>query len=71
MSASVFLRESQYPQHLPAFRDDLGEKCGLAGGVVPERSVRKIRRFKRYRVDGIPSLVYHPLTLGGEQFSGK
>jgi len=27
--ASVFLRESLYPQHLPIFRDDLGEKCGL------------------------------------------
>jgi hypothetical protein len=24
-----FLRESPYLQHLPTFRDDLGEKCGL------------------------------------------
>ena len=29
MPASVFLRETLYPQHLPTFRDDLGDKCGL------------------------------------------
>jgi hypothetical protein len=30
MPASVFLRESLYPQHLSIFRDDLGEIYGLS-----------------------------------------
>jgi len=48
MPASIFLRESLYPQHLPTFRDDLGEKCGLEGECMLDHR----KNVNEWKTDG-------------------